>query len=84
MKMKIDLHPKIGERERLIIPISEFSFAAYPVLINQVPHPTSAPVTLDKLQWRGWIQQILHRLRRACGAASVAPVSKLVVEQAVP
>ena len=36
MKMKIDLHPKIGERERLIIPISEFSFAAYPVLINQV------------------------------------------------
>ena len=32
--MKIDLHSKPENRERLIIPVSEFSFAAYPIVIN--------------------------------------------------
>jgi hypothetical protein len=59
--MKINLHSKPENRERLIIPVSKFSFAAYPILINHAfrcaPHPASAPVTQDKLPWRGWIQQ---------------------------
>jgi predicted protein tyrosine phosphatase len=75
--MKIDFHSESGKSERLIIPVSEFSFAAYPILINQTfrcaSHPASAPVTQEKLSWRGWIQQISHWLRRAFGTASAAP-----------
>lgn len=60
-----------------MIPVSEFSFAAYPVLINQTfrcaPYPASASVTQGKLPWRGWIQQIPHRLRHAFGAAAAVP-----------
>jgi hypothetical protein len=75
--MKIDLHSQPENRERLIIPVSEFSFAAYPILINHAfrcaPHPASAPVTQGKLPWRGWIQQTSQWLRRAFGTASAAP-----------
>jgi len=50
--MKINLHSKPKNRERLIIPVSKFSFAACPILIHQAfrcaPHPASAPVTLVK------------------------------------
>jgi hypothetical protein len=50
--MKINLHSKPENRERLIIPVSKFSFAAYPILIHQAfrcaPHPASAPVPLVK------------------------------------
>jgi len=37
-KMKKNLHPQPDHRERLLIPVSEFSFAACPILINHA-HP---------------------------------------------
>ena len=81
-KMKIDFHSEPGKSERLIIPVSEFSFAAYPILINQAfrcaPHPVSAPVTQDKLPWRGWFQQISLWLRRAFGTAAAAPEKPMI------
>jgi predicted protein tyrosine phosphatase len=80
--MKIDLHSKPDNQGRLMIPVSEFSFAAYPIVINQTfrcaPHLASAPVTQDKLPWRGWIQQILHRLRRAFGTAAAVPEKPMI------
>ena len=81
-KMKIDLHSKPENRERLIIPVSEFSFAAYPVVINHAfrcaPHPASAPVTQNKLPWRGWFQQISLWLRHAFGAAAAVPEKPMI------
>jgi len=80
--MRINLHSKPDNHERLIIPVSEFSFAAYPIVINQAfrcaPHPASAPVTQDKLPWRGWFQQISLWLRRAFGTTAAAPIKPMI------
>jgi hypothetical protein len=50
--MKINHHSKPENREQWIIPVSKFSFAAYPILIHQgfrrAAHPASAPVPLVK------------------------------------
>jgi hypothetical protein len=77
--MNIDLHPIIDNRKRLIVPVSEFSFAAYPVQIKQgfrcLAHAPRSQNTPNKPQWRGWIQQVLNWLRGACGTVVVVPVS---------
>jgi len=87
--MKIDLHPKIGEREHFFVQISEFSFAAYPVQINHVfrciPDAASSPNQSRSL-WRTVLsRRISQLLRCACGKPTVAPAAgNLSLEQAVP
>ena len=87
--MKIDLHPKIGERERFFIQISEFSFAAYPVQINHVfrclPDAASSPNQSRNLRRNELSRRISQWLRWACGKPAAAPAtSNLSLEQAVP
>jgi hypothetical protein len=87
--MKIDLHSNPDHRERLIIPVSEFSFAAYPVQINHVfgclPDAASLPD-----QSRNWRRNMLSRgisrlLRWVCGKPAEAPAAgNIALEQAVP
>jgi hypothetical protein len=89
MKMKTDLHSKIGDRDRFFIQISEFSFAAYPVQINHVfrclPDTASSPNQSRNLRRNVLSRRISRLLRRACGKPGVAPVaSNIPLEQAVP
>ena len=53
-----------------MIPLSEFSYAAYPVQINQGfrcdSHALRSQTTPNKPLWREWIQQISNWLGRAC------------------
>ena len=68
--MNIDFHSEPDNRERMLIQLSEFSFAAYPVQINQgfrcVSPALPSQTTPDQPQWRGWIQQISNWLGRVC------------------
>jgi hypothetical protein len=87
--MKIDLHPLLDERERCLIPISEFSFAAYPVQINHVfrslPDAASSPEKSRNLRRNVWSRRISQWLRWACGKPMVAPAAgNISLEQAVP
>jgi hypothetical protein len=87
--MKIDLHPKIGERERFFVPISEFSFAAYPVQIKHVfrclPDAANSPNQSRKLRRNVLSRRISHLLRWACGKPAAAPAAgNISLEQAVP
>jgi hypothetical protein len=83
--MKIALHPLIDERERCLIPISEFSFAAYPVQINHVlrslPDMANSPNKSRNL----WSRRFSLWLRWACGKPATAPAAgNISLEQAVP
>ena len=87
--MKIDLHPKIGERERFFIQISEFSFAAYPVQINHVfrslPDAASSPNKWRSLRRNVLSRRISRLLRWTCGKPTAAPAtSNISLEQTVP
>jgi hypothetical protein len=87
--MNIDLHPKIGERERFFVPISEFSFAAYPIQIHHafrcLPDATSSPNQPRQL-WRNVLSRCLSQLLRwACGKPTAsAAVGNPSLEQAAP
>jgi hypothetical protein len=87
--MKIDLHPIIDEHERFFVPVSEFSFAAYPVQINHgcrsLPDAASAPDPSRNL-WRSALRRRISQwLRWACGKPAAAPAAgDLSLEQAVP
>jgi hypothetical protein len=88
-KMKIDLHPLIDNRERLIIPVNEFSFAAYPVQINHVlrslPDAASSPNQSRNLRRNGLSRRISQLLRWTCEKPAAAPAAgNLSLEQAVP
>jgi hypothetical protein len=83
--MKIALQSKPDNRERLIIPVSEFSFAAYPILINHdfrcLPDAASSPNSSRRPRRR----RISRLLRWAIGKPATAPaVGNLSLEQAVP
>ena len=87
--MTLDLHPKIGERERFFIQISEFSFAAYPVQINHVfrclSDAASSPDQSRSLRRNVLSRRISRLLRWACGKPTVAPAAGNVsLDQAVP
>jgi hypothetical protein len=75
--MKMSFQSKSVNRGRLIIPVSEFSFAAWPVRINHdfrcVPHALRPSIAPKKSQWRGLVQQISRWLRRPCGEATALP-----------
>jgi hypothetical protein len=87
--MKIDFHPKTGERERFFIQISEFSFAAYPVQINHVfhclPDAASSPNQSRNLRRNVLSRRISQLLRWTCGKPTAAPAAgNISLEQAVP
>ena len=87
--MTLDLHTKIGERERFFIQISEFSFAAYPVQINHVfrclPDAANSPNESRSLRRNVVSRRISQLLRWACGKPTVAPAAgNISLEQAVP
>jgi hypothetical protein len=72
--MKPTFQSNAGHRGRLIIPVSEFSFAVWPVQIHHefrcVPHAPHSRITKDKLPWRGLIQQVSRWLRRSRGEST--------------
>jgi hypothetical protein len=87
--MKIDLNPKIGERERFFLQISEFSFAAYPVQINHVfrclPDAASSPNQSRSLRRNVLRRRISPLLRWVRGKPTAAPATgNITPEQAVP
>jgi hypothetical protein len=87
--MKIDLHSNPDNRERLIIPVSEFSFAAFPVQINHVfrclPDAASSPTESRNPRQNGWSRRISQWLRWVCGKPTVVPAAvNISLEQAVP
>ena len=87
--MTLDLHPKIGERERFFIQINEFSFAAYPVQINHVfcclPDAASSPNQSRGLRRNVVGRRISQLPRWALGKPTVAPAAgNLALKQAVP
>jgi len=87
--MKIDLHPKIGERERFFVPISEFSFAAYPVQINHafrcLPDAANSRIESGNLRRNVLSRRFSQLLRWACGKPAAAPAAgNISLEQAVP
>ena len=87
--MKIDLYPLIDERDRCCIPISEFSFATYPVQINHVfrcaADAASSPDRPRNLRRNGLRQRISWWFRWACGKRAAAPAAgNLSLEQDVP
>jgi hypothetical protein len=77
--MKIELHPIIDERERFFVPISEFSFAAYPVQINHgfrsLPDEAVPPHQPRNLRRNVWRRRFSHWLHRACGKQTPAPAA---------
>jgi len=87
--MKTNLQSKIGERKRLVIQLSEFSYAAYPVQINHVfrclPDAANSPNQSRNLRTNVLGRRISKLLRWACGKSSVAPAAgNISLEQAVP
>ena len=62
-----------------MIPVSEFSFAAYPIVINHAfrcaSHPASAPDTQETLPWHGWIS---FWLRRVFGTTAAVPEKTMI------
>ncbi|MGA2787416.1 MAG: hypothetical protein ABSF60_07800 [Verrucomicrobiota bacterium] len=87
--MKIDLHPKPGERERFFIQISEFSFPVYPVQINRafrcLPDAASSPNESRNLRRSVVSRRFSQLLHWAFGKPTVVPASGTIsLEQAVP
>jgi len=87
--MKLDLNPKTGERERFLIQISEFSFAAYPVQIHQgfrcLPDTAITPNQSHNPRRNLLSRRIARLFRWACGKPAAAPVAgNLLLEQAIP
>ncbi len=85
--MKTDLLPKIGERKRFFIQISEFSFAAYPVKINHVfrclPDTAKLPNQSCHLRQNMLSRQICRLFRRECGKPTAARAAGTIsLEQA--
>ena len=80
--MKLTAHSEPGSGKRLMIPLSEFSYAAYTIQIRQdfrcVLHASRPRAARNQPMWRRRIQQILNWLDRACGGA-VAPIFKPAV-----
>jgi hypothetical protein len=92
-KMKIDLHSKPDSRGRLIIPVSEFSFAAYPIVINHdfrcLSDAASSPSQSRSLRGNMLGRHIAKLLRWMSGKPAAAPAASslsrnLSLEQAVP
>ena len=87
--MKIDLRPLIDERDHCFIPISEFSFATYPVQINHVfrslPDTANSP-NQSRNRWRSELRRRISQwLRWARGKPTAAPADgHIPLEQAVP
>ena len=87
--MKIDFHSEPGITKRLMIPLGEFSFAAYPVQINHVfrclPDAASSPNQSRSLRGNVLSRRISQLLRWACVKPAAAPgAGNLSPEQAVP
>jgi len=87
--MKIDLHHKIGERERFFIQVSEFSFAAYPVQISHVfrclPDAVTSPNNSRSRRRNVLSRRISKLLRWVSGKPMAAPAAgNISLEQAVP
>lgn len=87
--MTINLHSEPGHRERLMIQMSEFSYAAYAVQINHafrcLPDAASA-LSQSRNRWPSGLRRRTSRwLRWACGERTAAPApGNLSLEQAVP
>ena len=87
--MKIDFHSEPGITKRLMIPLGEFSFAAYPVQINHVfrclPDAASSPNQSRNLRQNVLSRRISQLLRWMCGKPTPGPAAgNLSLEQAVP
>ena len=87
--MKIDFHSESGQSKRLIIPLGEFSFAAYPVQINHgfrcLPNAASAPNKSRNLRWNVLNRRISQLLRWVGGKPTAAPAAgNLSPELTVP
>jgi len=85
--MKINLHSEPGQRERLMIQLSEFSFAAYPVQIHHVfrciPDAAKSPNQSRRLRQKVLRRGISQWLRWVCGKPTEAPVvGNISLEQA--
>jgi hypothetical protein len=87
-KMKKNLHPQPDHRERLLIPVSEFSFAACPILINHA-HPNlsdaaGSPNPARRLRRNALRQRITRVLRWALGKPAAVPAAgNLSLDEAV-
>jgi hypothetical protein len=68
--MTINFHSEPDHCERLMIPVAEFSYAAYTVHINQgfrcVSPGLPTPTRPNKPLRHGWIREISNWLSRAC------------------
>ncbi len=75
--MKTDLQRMIDERDRCFIPISEFSFATYPVQINHVFRcisDTANSPNQSRNRQRSELRRHISRwLRWACGKPAATP-----------
>lgn len=87
--MKLNLQPLIEERERFFVPISEFSFAAFPLQVNHtfrcLPEAANAPNDSRNLRQNVWSRRISQWLRWACGMPTAGRAAGNVsIQQTVP
>lgn len=59
--METDLHSKPDNGERLVIPVSGFSFATFPVPVNSVVRRVSAATILPN-KWRDRLQSAFRKI----------------------
>ena len=59
--MTTNLHSKPYNRERLIIPVSEFSFATFPVQVKPAIRRASAAAILQN-EWRDLLQCAFRKI----------------------
>lgn len=86
--MKIDFPSEPGKSKRLMISLSEFSFAAYPVQIHHIfrdlPDAASSLNQSRSLRQKVLGRRISKLLRSACGKpAAAAAAGNLSLKQAV-